>query len=523
MGVRGFGKGGVASSIADKKGKVFGVEKTEKELNNLKEWNKEKLDSILKNTRIGIALTDTNNKFILVNPFFCELLGYTEDELKKLSFRDITYSEDLNESIKKVQLLAEGRIDNFSLEKRYIKKNRRLIWGKVNVSTIRNENGVLGNYVISLENVTEIKISEDLLRNSEEQLKAVLMSMDDAVCVVDNDNKIILINKALEKLTGFTEKQLMGYDFKNKIALLSEKKGEPMFSLKTFDFLKVTEMERGDGLLVTADNRRIPVEGKYSPIFGNNGKFIGGVIVGRDATENRDVDKMRTDFISLASHQLRTPLTGIKWFVELLNEQKDKISGEEISKYVSRIKESNERLIILVNDLLRVSRIESGKIKPVMVKDLSIKRVIEKSIEDQLGLIEEKSVKINGVNKFPKNVCMEGDETQMIQVFGNIINNAVKYSSVNSNVSIKMDRRPKNKVVVVVEDRGVGIPESQKAKLFERFFRGDNVSRNTSGSGLGLYVVKSMLKTHGGRIWIESVEGKGTKVFVELPIRAKNE
>lgn len=245
---------------------------------------------------------------------------------------------------------------------------------------------------------------------------------------------------------------------------------------------------------------------------------MGGVIVGRNATQERSIDRMRTDFISLASHQLRTPLTGIKWFVELIIDQVDKLKKDDLVNYVKRIKESNERLINLVNDLLQVSRIESGKLKILMVKDIGIRAILEKAIDDQMGLIEEQKIKIYGVDKIPKDICMEGDETQLIQIFGNIINNSIKYSPSGSRIDIKIAKRLKKKIVFVVIDHGVGIPENQKKKLFQRFFRGDNVSKDVPGSGLGLYVVKSMLENHGGKIWIKSVEGKGTKVFVELPI-----
>lgn len=220
---------------------------------------KEKLKSILENTRHGIALTDETAVFTQANPFFCKLLGYSEEELKKKSFKDITYPADLLESVKEVRQLQSGKIATINLEKRYVTKNKEIIWGKVNVSLVRDERGKIVNHVISLEDITSLKKVEEDLRKSKDQLSTVLMNMSDAVCVVDDKNRIILINKALERLSGYKESQLIGSKFGEKIVILSEKRGEPMFPEETFDLTKETELERGDGLLLTADKLKIPV------------------------------------------------------------------------------------------------------------------------------------------------------------------------------------------------------------------------------------------------------------------------
>ena len=479
---------------------------------------KEKLNSILVNTRHGIALTDSKAKFILVNPYFHKLLGFEEDEMYKKSFKDITHPDDLKKSFIEMRKLISGKIKSFSMEKRYVKKNKDVIWARVGVSVIRDEKNMITNHVVSLEDITDSKNKEIILKHNESLLREILATMSDAVVMVNEKGIITMVNKSFERMCGYSKNELEGCDFTQKIILYSEKTNKPIFENSEFTHRQKHDFPREESILLTKNGDRVPVEGNYSPVIGSDGEVGGSVISIRDATIFRKESQVRKDFISMASHQLRTPLTGIKWFVELMSNGVESMTKDDLKECLHSINESNERLIALVNNLLHVSRIESGKSIKVEVVKNSIKEILTNAISDQMGLIKDKRTDILGVSDIQDDLSLLGDKTQLVQVFGNIINNAVKYSPNGSKVVISVRPSTNKKVIICISDSGVGIPEKQIGKLFEKFFRGDNVSNVSNGSGLGLYVVKSMVENNGGKIWIESKENIGTKVFVELPL-----
>jgi PAS domain S-box-containing protein len=365
----------------------------------------------------------------------------------------------------------------------------------------------------------ETKIAESNLKNISEKKKFenVVKEMADAVVVIDKTNKITLVNKAMEKLSGYSERELMGKNYDGILKFVFDKDGKFLKDIPDVVFEKgIEKRPYQDVSIVRKDGKKMAVDGVASPITDEKGAVVGVVGIIRDVSKQRELDKLKTDFVSLASHQLRTPLTGIKWFSELLSEKSNKFPDDELSKYIRSIKESNERMITLVNDMLSVSRIESGKTLTVGNKTLSLKKILEMSIEDQNKLIQDMKVKVIGVEKIDSTIKVRGDLSNYLQIFGNLINNAVKYSHRNSEVFIKVSKNKKD-LRVTIADSGLGIPADQTNRLFEKFFRADNVSRNIPGSGLGLYLVKSLIDNYGGKIVIESKEGEGTHVYVKLP------
>ncbi|HEX9008156.1 MAG TPA: PAS domain S-box protein [Patescibacteria group bacterium] len=377
--------------------------------------------------------------------------------------------------------------------------------------------------------ISRIKEAEKMLAEQKadievekKKLEAIVEGMADAVFVVDNKLKLVMVNKAMEDLSGFTEKELIGHRYKDKLKFYYEESGKEVLDIpKTLFESGDRGLPSGNGYLVRKNGTRVAIDGVGSPIKNERGEVILAVGVIRDVTRQRELDRMRTEFVSLASHQLRTPLTGIKWFVELLQDHFDNIPKNQVKEYIEKVGESNERMIQLVNDLLNVSRIESGKMTREVTKQISIKKILSTVLNDHDKIIGDKKMKIIGLSKI-KDYKIEGDETQLLQIFGNIIDNAIKYSEDGKHVWIDIREENSKKILISIKDEGAGIPADQQKRLFERFFRGDNVSKYIPGSGLGLYIVKNLLENHGGKIWLESKEGKGTNVYVELPFIINN-
>lgn len=366
----------------------------------------------------------------------------------------------------------------------------------------------------------EMKLKElsDEIMSEKQKMEAILRDMGDAVFVTDHEKKIILVNKALESLFGLSGEELLGKNISEALTLSYESSGKKPEDILNTVFEKKIQAKPAETLILNKkDGSRLLVDGIASPITDESKKLIGTVWVFRDVTKEREIDKMKTDFVSLASHQLRSPLTGIKWFIELLTSDTAKIPPEKAQEYLRNIGKSNERLIALVSDLLITAKIENGEVKKVTT-DCSLGGLLQDALDDQKIILQDKNITVLGLEKIPPEWNVEVDSVQLTQVFGNLINNAASYSPEGSQIELGAELLD-GQVKIFVRDHGLGIPVAQQAKIFNKFYRGDNVAKTIAGSGLGLYVAKNMVDSHGGKIWFESEEGRGTTFFVELPLK----
>ncbi len=238
--------------------------------------------------------------------------------------------------------------------------------------------------------------------------------------------------------------------------------------------------------------------------------------VAESLDQNQDIDKAKNDFVSLASHQLCTPLSAISWYSEMLLSGDGGELSKEQRKYVQTIYHSTKRMILLVNALLNVSRIDLGTfaIEPELT---DIRSIAEKVISELPPIIKDK--KINISKKYAENLPkIMADPSLVKLIFQNVLSNAIKYTPEDGNVDFSITKKEGN-ILIKIKDSGCGIPEEQKSRVFTKLFRADNVRRlETDGTGLGLYIVKSILDYSGGKIWFESQENKGTTFYITLPL-----
>lgn len=240
-----------------------------------------------------------------------------------------------------------------------------------------------------------------------------------------------------------------------------------------------------------------------------------------DMLDNLEVlDKAKNDFISLASHQLRTPLTATKWVSEELLLPSAPLSGKRKEHYLRQIHASNERMIRLVNELLDASRIGFGTLssRPELVRVEEVLKLVLRDISQE---IKHSGVKV--ATKFGKNLpAVYIDRTWVQVVLQNLVSNALKYSKPGQNVTITISRQ-KNEILIKAEDSGCGIPAAQQSNIFTKLFRADNAKQMAGdGSGLGLYISKALIEQAGGKIWFESVENEGSTFYVTLPVTAND-
>ena len=463
--------------------------------------------------------------FLEVNEAFEKTLGYKREDTIGKSVFELKIWNDISDRNRILKELNENKkITN--REYLFRRKDGELITCLTSVTTT-----MIGGerYLITAAiNIEDRKKAErELERVNQEiliekqNIESILREMGDAVFTTDVEGKIMTVNRAMEKLCGVEEKNVKGKSVYDTFCFVYEGTTEAVKDIMP-EVLKIKKPVRPKAIMILEreNGRKIMTDGVITPIFRKEGEITGTVWVLRDVTRERELERMRTDFISLASHQLRTPLTGIKWFVELLDENAPKIPIDKVQEYVRKIGESNERMIDLVNDLMMTTRADSGRLEKEL-ESYPIKQLLQQAIDEQGRIFLDKNISIEGMDLVPETLEVEADMLQMVQVFGNLFNNAASYSPAGSSIEVKTELKD-GKVQIAVKDQGVGIPKEQQNKVFAKFFRADNVAKTIPGSGLGLYVAKSMVEAHRGKIWFESKENIGTTFFVELPIKQKN-
>lgn len=327
------------------------------------------------------------------------------------------------------------------------------------------------------------------------------------------DYPIVYVNPVFESITGYSLTEIMG---KNCRILQGEDTSQ-----KDLEIIRQALSQRKECRVTIKNYRKDKKvfwnELTLSPSFDNNNKLISYIGIIHDVTTAKEIDRMKTEFISIASHQLRTPLSAIKWFCELLFQQKAGNLNKQQLEYLGYISASIERLITLVNSLLNVSRIESGRMMiqptPVNLKELLT------TIEQDLHLMMAQR-QLDYQLTYDENIpIVELDQNLIRQVYLNLLTNAIKYTPIKGTIKVNIYLKD-DEIISQVSDNGLGIPQKNYQQVFQKFFRADNVkTRATDGNGLGLYLVKSIVEISGGKIWFESEENKGTTFYFTLPIK----
>jgi len=245
--------------------------------------------------------------------------------------------------------------------------------------------------------------------------------------------------------------------------------------------------------------------------------FIIAFIITRSFERLAEASRMKSEFINIISHQLRSPLTNIKWTFELLTSKELEVPSRKIEEYLNNVKENIARMVELIDDLLIVSKIEQGTF-PIIKKEIFLEDLI-KDLVSRFKVFAEASridLSFSPQKNLPE---VYADPSLLKLVMENLIDNAIRYTKGGGKVELKLTKKEKN-VVFEIKDTGVGIPEKEQKYIFRKFFRAENVTKErTRGSGLGLYVCKSVIMRSGGKIWFESKEGKGTTFIFTHPIK----
>ena len=357
-----------------------------------------------------------------------------------------------------------------------------------------------------LEDTDELRRSAVDERN---KTMAIIENLTDGVILLNKKKQIEIINSPATELFNIGKKEAIGKCFVDLLDI----ENIPEIKKILIDKDRIKNIYREE--VTTLDGLHLEIT---SVLLKDEIEEKGFLIIIHDVTKEKLIEKMKTEFVSVAAHQLRTPLSTIKWTIRMILDGDVGEVSEEQRELLEQTYISNERMIRLINDLLDVSRIEEGRLL-YNQEDTQIEDVLDSVIEASQEMLRNKNMVLE-VNKkeTPK---VKIDKEKIGVVIQNLLENAIKYTEQGGKIKITLDNDEKN-VIFKIEDSGVGIPKSQQDRIFTKFFRAENVTRmETNGTGLGLYTTKNIVQAHKGQIWFESEENKGTTFYFTIPINNK--
>ena len=372
------------------------------------------------------------------------------------------------------------------------------------------------------QKVGELEEKRVIIGQEEQKLSVLLENLPIGVVMTEAPlGRVVSVNRRGVRLLGGDIDSNTPHESSREIYKMIREDGTPYpqaeqpiaITLKTG-----TPALKNDMYTIGADGEKVALRFESVPVRDEQGAMIFVIAVFDDVTKERAIDNAKTEFVSLASHQLRTPLSSINWYTEML------LAGDagevmpKQRKYLEEIYHGNQRMVALVNALLNVSRLELGTFA-VDPAPTDIVLIARDAIKEQIPQISER--KINLTTQFADDIPMLNTDPKLIRIiFQNLISNAIKYTPEGGAVTASIQHPVKNgPVEITVSDTGYGIPKQAYDRIFTKLFRADNVKeKDTEGTGLGLYIVKSIIAHSGGTIWFDSELGKGTTFHISLPV-----
>ncbi len=406
----------------------------------------------------------------------------------------------VDELIIGTQLVANGRLDH-KIRKKSTDEIGRLV---------DSFNSMTANLKRSHDERTRYS---DIASVEKQKAELIIDSMADSVIVTDNSHRIVLFNPAAERLFERDESKLLG---KHIVNLLKNHKMETLF--EEFPEIKdnMLPVRRSETKVRELRPSR-PVDkvlkANIAPLMNESNMIIGTVVVIEDITKLKELDEMKSDFVSTVSHELRTPLTSIKGYAALLADFKMGPLNDRQKKSVDIINKESDRLADLINDILDLSKLETGRAKTVFTLT-EISECVDECI--MIGVAKNKGITVSRLipTNLPKILI---DKPKIIQVFNNLISNSTKFTKPGGKITIKATNKA-GYIQVDVTDTGIGIPKREISSLFNKFYQVEShLTRNQGGTGLGLAIVKEIIGLHYGLISVRSRLHKGTTVSFALP------
>jgi PAS domain S-box-containing protein len=390
----------------------------------------------------------------------------------------------------------------------------------VGISVIRDENGKPRGLTGLVTDISERITLEEQLEAERDRLDAMLTHVGDAVMVTDADRQIQYVNPAWERLNGYRADEVLGIE----PSILQSGKHDHEFYAQLHGEIYRGNVWEGEVINQRKDGSTYDGALTITPVKDHSGEIINFVSVLHDISALKEIDRLKTQFVSDVSHELRTPLTNIRLYLDLLKRVNDE---DKVTRYLETLSRESTRLANLIDDLLSLSRLDVGAM-PLRKSNVDLNRLLDSLAEDRRSLAGRRGLNISV--EAEKNLPpLLGDERLLGQIFTNLLTNAMNYSLEGGKITLRtryLQVDGQGWIIAEVEDTGLGIPHDEQAEIFQRFYRGE-ASRHTGapGTGLGLAICQEIAKRHGGHIHVtsEGVPGEGTQFSVWLPSASKEE
>ncbi len=467
---------------------------------------------------VGLTKTITTAVFYVVIGIFSTfssrlilkreaLLRAQKEELDKEGVVRINQLEQIEKTTK---LLVSRDRELSKMNKELDKKIRELEYSKTSLT----------------QALDDLNKNKKIIEEEKNKTASIIANFSDPILVLNKENRLSLFNEPAKKILGLTDADL-NKEISNKDEFSLDNFREVI--RKRFDFKKLRKPEREEidlleelNLTATQEEDEKTFKVITVKITDSKKEYRGTMKMFYDVTREKNIDKMKSDFISIAAHQLRTPLSAIKWSAGMLLKGDIGEITPEQANLLQKSYDSNERMINLVNDLLNVSRIEEGRFG-YHFENIELSEIVKIILETARPMTEKSGIEIVVDEKIAKlKIC--ADKEKLLLALQNLVDNAVKYTPNGGKVEIKVKDQKEDFLILSIKDNGVGIPKKDLPKLFSKFFRASNVIlMQTDGTGLGLFIVRSIIEKHGGKIEAQSEENKGTEFILTLPTICKKE
>jgi PAS domain S-box-containing protein len=492
----------------------------------------ERYVSALAGSGLGFWEYDIERGEVFFSGSMMNMLAYSDREkLDKIGFwYENVHPEDLEGVKRTMEYHINQRTPDYSIEYRLRRSNGEYLWvadrgravlseqtGKAiklagvtqDMSAVKRVQEVLESRTLELEEAQN-KIEQEI--QNVRKFKEAVDSSTEAVSITTPDGAIVYVNPAWVTLNGYSELEALG---RNPRLLKCEDTPPDIYVAMWEKISSGLTYRTEDITNRRKDGSTYKAELSISSIREGS-EILFYVSLCQDITLRKEVDRAKTEFVSLASHQLRTPLSAIRWYSEMLLSKYVGTLNEKQQQYVKEIYAGNLRMVDLVNALLNVSRIDLGTFA-IEPEPVNLVEMCESVLQELTPQITEKQQTIEKIfSDAPK--TYNADAKLMRIVFQNFLSNSVKYTQAGGHIIAEIGVR-ENNLLIRVSDNGYGIPKSQHGKIFEKLFRADNVrQKDTEGTGLGMYIVKAIVESSGGKIWFESEENQGTTFFVTMPL-----
>lgn len=497
------------------------------------------LETLFEHNSIATAFINAESRIFKVNKAMCRLFGYTQKEFIGLTVGDITYHEDQNIRLAKSYYLNKAPISQFSLEKRYVRKNGEVFWGKLTITAYRDEQGVFQYAIPAIQDISQQKNADNALKASEQRFRSVFYGNVLAMGIGNKTTPLSEVNEAMSSLFGYTKEE-----FKQlKVADITY---PPDREIGRAEYQQLIKREI---TTFTVEKRYLKKNGQLfigklsmSGVYDDDGSFLYSVPTIEDITDKRKsmlelmktrvalaqkVEELATQnkvlqkyidsnlelerFAYVASHDLKEPLRNIISFSQLLSSRYVSKLDQDAQDYIQFIINGTENMALLVEDLLTYSRV-SAKLDDHF-EQLSMNEIIhflENSLKQQ---IEEHQINIQYNNLPPSILAIK---TKIQQVFLNLLSNAIKFrqTEVPAQISICVEELSTH-WQFAIQDNGIGIEQAYQEQIFLLFKKLHNKTLY-AGSGLGLAICRKIVEQHEGKIWVESEYGKGATFYFTI-------